>query len=1128
MGWGRCWIGAVGLLLALGLATPAGAAPRRAGRNFTLPGSKGAEIPDVAVGEDGTGHLVWNDGSAGIHYCRIPRGARRCSPLLSLEVPGGGVSEFGGPKVLVAGDGRVLIFELRGAELFELTSTDGGASFSAPLMISDESPGLYVEPRLGPGAYSVSTMSGTVFQAAPLSGAPAGDTAALGEGRLVGLGGGGGNGSIGFADSLTPVVAMEDVVSGHAYFRRFAGGAAYNDLGSWGPLTDLGPGRQARLASLLSGRRGLHLLLLRGNGSGARYFALTYDGTTFSHPVPVSAPGVPGNPDSFFMDAAGRLHALWLDGDVRLIQRVSTDGSSWKPPEVLADVASEPAGEGSILSVAAAAARDGGGFALYEYSGPLRVVPFGPPGKVSKGGGGGGACVDSLRVGGATVVAQQGCLRRGKDGRYRTGGDVRVNGIDLRVGSTTVTLDPAKRTLVTSGPVKARVGKVKLGRQRLEWRLPPGKGQVSDLAGNPAHFETAGEELLDLPVSGYTIPSLTGREGVGIDVNLALPAPLGALLGGSASGETTLRATNEGGLDLTGLHVHAGDVALGIAEIKHLDLTYVSDPFLLQGGAAIVMPVTGTELDAELGLRQGGFDYGRGSLTFTNPLELAVASDVLLKRIEFAVQRGDSCAKPSQIGGGVRFVSAPEVAGASLIEVNGEVAYAFPQPSCDAPGVLSVNGGGKFIGLPVASLSARLTTEGQYTFHTGIGLDVGIASASVDVDGGVDIPSKSFFASGDASVEAAGFSLADAEAILSNVGISACGGIEAFGLEVARMGFHHRWGDSFSGGDIDWPPSCSLEEGTFKPAAFARSARALARPVLGASASGASTFQLPGGLPFATVRVDGAGAAPGVSIAGPHGYSVSYPDPSQGLYANPRFAAAAHEQRTEVRLLRPPAGTYTVQAAPGSAIAAVAVANGLPAPKVGGQVRAVRGHRGLRILRYRARRIAGERLLFVEEGAHGVRSVLGSRSAAHGQLRIRPAGPRGKRTIYALVERDGVPRAKLTVAHYLAPGPQRPARPRGLRLRRHGSRLLVSWPRVAGASHYAVAWSLRDGRRQGTTTRRPHTVIRGVPGIDAGRVRVAAISAAGLAGHAVGAKLKPHPKRLRRHRHRGRRRHGGH
>ena len=1123
-------IGALALALLLALAAPVAAAPRRASRNFTLPGSQAALVPDLAVGEDGTAHFVWNEGESGnerVRYCRIPRGGRHCSPLLTLEVPQIDIPDYDGPKVLVAPDGRVLVFKLRGEELFEFTSTDGGASFSPPTLISDESPGLYVEPRLGPGAYSVSTVSSTAFQAAPLAGSLASGVADLGEGRLVGEGGGGGNGSIGFADSLTPVVAMEDVSSGHAFFRRFAGGADYNDLASWSPLIDLGPGRWPLLASLLSGRRGLHMMLLRGNGSQRRYVALTYDGTTFSHQVTVSGKRVPGYPASFFMDGGGRLHALWLDQDQKLIQRVSVDGSAWKPPETLADTLDEPSG-GSIYYVRAAAARDGGGFAVYEYSGPLRVVPFGPAGKPGHGGkGGGGPCVDSLRVGGATVVAQQGCLRRGNGGRYTTGGDIRVNGIDLRVGGAKVTIDRGKRTLTTSGPVAAGVGKVKLGKQRLDWRLPAGKGEVTDLAGNPASFNTSklGVEVLGLPVSGYTVPRLTGAEGVGIEVNLSLPAPLGALLGGSATGAATLRASNEGGLDLTGLHVHAGDLALGIAEIRDLDLRYVRDPFLLQGGAAIVLPVAGTKLDAEFGLRQGGFDYGRGSLTFTNPLQLAVATDVLLKRIDFAVQRGASCAKPTQIGGGVRLLSAPEIAGASLIAVDGDVAYAFPKASCGEPGVLSVHGAGKFIGFPVTSLTARLTTEGQFTFHTGVGLDLGVASASVDVGGGVDIPSKSFFASGKASVALVGYSIAGADAILSNVGISACGGITAFGVEVARMGFHHRWSDSFSGSDIDWPPSCSLEEGAFKPAAFARPALSLARPLSWASASaagaaGTASFKLPAGLPFATVRVSGAGAAPGVAISGPGGLSVSYPDPAQGLVATRQFAAAAHDLQTEVRLVRPVAGTYTVAAAPGSTIGAVAVADGLPTPTAGGRVRTPRHHRGLRVLSYRGRGIKGQRLVFVEEGAHGVRDVLGARTAARGRLRFRPTGPHGKRTIYALVEREGIPRAKVAVAHYVAPGPRRPGRPRRLALRRRGSRLLVSWHRVPGAARYAVAWRLRDGRRQATTTKRPHIAIRGVPGIDAGRIRVAGVSAANLVGRAAGAKLRAHPKRLRRHRRR--------
>ena len=110
------------------------------------------------------------------------------------------------------------------------------------------------------------------------------------------------------------------------------------------------------------------------------------------------------------------------------------------------------------------------------------------------------------------------------------------------------------------------------------------------------------------------------------------------MLGNQASGSATLRATNEGGLILSGFTVHIENVSLGIALVKTFNLKYEGAEEVLQGDTDILLPPAGSELGAAFGLRNGDFDYARGEFTFP-PGSLVVTTDVLLRKIRFAVEK---------------------------------------------------------------------------------------------------------------------------------------------------------------------------------------------------------------------------------------------------------------------------------------------------------------------------------------------------------------------------------------------------------------------------------------------------------------------------------------------------------
>jgi hypothetical protein len=118
-----------------------------------------------------------------------------------------------------------------------------------------------------------------------------------------------------------------------------------------------------------------------------------------------------------------------------------------------------------------------------------------------------------------------------------------------------------------------------------------------------------------------------------------------------------------------------------------------------------------------------------------------------------------------------------------------------------------------------------------------------------------------------------------------------------------------------------------------------------------------------------------------------------------------------------------------------------------------------------RVLEYRIKSVSGQRVRFEERRSGQAGASLGYAKGTKGRIRFTPAsGPKGKRSIVALVESYGTPRAQLNVASYTAPPPARPATPKKLKVVRKGTRLVVSWKRVTGASRYRVVVKLADGR----------------------------------------------------------------
>ena len=100
--------------------------------------------PDVAVGADGTGHVVWNTSTNPIDvaYCRVPAGASACDKTATLDLPAGAAS-IGRPVVSTPAAGKVIVVggcHSCGAgnnRVYMWSSTTNGDSFGAPTLIGN-------------------------------------------------------------------------------------------------------------------------------------------------------------------------------------------------------------------------------------------------------------------------------------------------------------------------------------------------------------------------------------------------------------------------------------------------------------------------------------------------------------------------------------------------------------------------------------------------------------------------------------------------------------------------------------------------------------------------------------------------------------------------------------------------------------------------------------------------------------------------------------------------------------------------------------------------------------------------------------------------------------------------------
>lgn len=1095
--------------------------------------------PNVFVDAAGTAHITWSedDGDAAdvVRYCRLRRGSTRCDnpPSTQRLVPDkpygvGDDPRFNvdndGPRVLAVGDQLVLMTHRYptvfpkpdGSDQSSTTliwvSDDGGSSFTGPAVVGDgqiSGGAVAFGPDDDPTLATITdTVTGGTFVQAIHPGSYTSAKVNLQTGADQAY-----SGSLALSGGL-PVAAYDDLTN-HIYIRRWSGREPFGDPGTWSPPTVL-TGQDSQLAG---GPRGLYLI--ERPGYGKPYEVRRVDGASPGRPVKIATAGAPGVLKSFFQDPSGRLLAAWTDRNSRdagVRLRTSTDGRRWSAMQTLLRGAN--AGQTAL-----GAAADGGGFAAINTTGginspgPIAAVAFGASGATGRKGLGGltGGSGDQsatsgcqrLTFGSVVVRGQSGCFLRGTGSAARmsvTTGPLNLNGLQIVPDAgVKILIDPRAHTLDTTGSVSVElsgggIGPITLWHGELHVKLPnAGAGQTL------FSFDTSrfGVDLLGFGVRGR-VDVILGADSVRVPIALALPPILG-----DVRGQTELVADGKRGLHIDSLHVHVGNVFAGPLLIDYIDLDYSGAGDVWRGAAGLHFPPPGLggALKAEVEFDMGRYKHGAISYE-PPPPGIVIGPFVYLTKIG-----GELDLDPTHLAALATVAAGASVNGVSPVSVDGRFDMTFPpRPK---PVDFKMSGTVKVLFVGLADGFLDFQGDGYAAFGGHAGLDLSVLTLDANANGFVDGSSGAFGADAraqmcvDIKFGPFSFPCVAGELAMNNAGFAACAeadlpdpvGHQSAGIELA-------WSD-VSPAVLVSPPALAYTIASHLT--FPCHTDAYRSPPRAATArlaaAGDTTVTVPAGVPTETIALFGDGGPPRVTLRGPRGEA-----PAAGSATITNAPAGA----TYVKLNRPAAGTWTISLEPGSpAVKQVLQSDGYTPARVSARL----GGRGrARAIRYSISGLGhGQTVIFAERGRFGTR-IVGRARSARGLLRFAPADARGgRRAVLALVRHRGMVTDTVRIGTYVAPGPVRPAHVSGVRLRRRGNSVTVSWRGVRGAARYVVRVRGSHGMRRMrllSARSRKLRVSRLAPG-DRLAVSVAALSRTGREGPA-GKAVERAPRKPRR------------
>ncbi|MES1193922.1 MAG: hypothetical protein ABUM26_06315, partial [Solirubrobacterales bacterium] len=259
------------------------------------------------------------------------------------------------------------------------------------------------------------------------------------------------------------------------------------------------------------------------------------------------------------------------------------------------------------------------------------------------------------------------------------------------------------------------------------------------------------------------------------------------------------------------------------------------------------------------------------------------------------------------------------------------------------------------------------------------------------------------------------------------------------------------------------------------------------------------TFTVKDGETSKSVELIGAGGkAPTVTLTTPGGETLSVGADGPQFVKTKKLGLlrAAEHGITVAGVLKGKPGTYTLTPADGSpAIVKVKETRGDDGKGVTAKVRRAGSGSESYILDYDAGLAGGGKQVTFVETANGVVRTIKTVNGGKGAIRFTPqAGPGGKRTVVARTVLDGKPAPDQDVATFSVGDRVSPGALRGLKVKRSGSRLVLSWLAARNAKRYGITVQAANGQTRTVTVRAPKrtATIKGLSPQFGGTVTVSA------------------------------------
>jgi hypothetical protein len=673
-------------------------------------------------------------------------------------------------------------------------------------------------------------------------------------------------------------------------------------------------------------------------------------------------------------------------------------------------------------------------------------------------------------------------------------GPVAINGLSFSgPAAGTVTIDRGSHRLTIGGGYSVDLGTVELYQTAGSFSTTFSSA-TGDSPATTTSFDlpqsTTHARLFSLTVGGLTTVHASSAGGASVDIS-ALGMPV---VFSSVTAAATVEVDQDGTLgDVT---AKLGTSTIGSLEIEPgITFTYNPTTGAWEGEGDMILPLYGKGVAIRAAIKNGQVTSFGASFA---------GAHIPLADTGFFITGGgfDLGFTPFSYGGSIEAEFGPEIGPLSAFSLSAGFSAAFEQDQTltglagikdgtvlkKVPFTLKIGGTLHVLGvIQLASSQFALYGLPQAPFITikgtlGQPLDYGCGGLGgrfgIDPDlsltGEDRGTSFDLIGDGKVSLEDCGnpMKLASAEGIVSTKGMAVCG---TFLKNAAGIGL--TWPKSKLTSASDLAKSFSL----FKGCDLGPYEQPIDLSTRRAGVASAPGVRVPGGLPFAVIRVSGRGAPPTVNVTQPGGGRIRMTH-GHLTVARHRYLVLvdpAHNA-TYVELTKPRAGDYRVTAQRGSApITKIAIAHGLPAPSLHGRVRA---RHGRRTVSWVAGRRPGQRIVFHEIGSGGDR-VLRRTSRSRGHFSYRPkAAARGKRSVIADVYESGMLRRVVRIGTFKGPQLKAPGRPSHVVASRSGSGLTVSWHAPGGhVDHYLVSVRTSDGRVQLSIVKARSLSIAGVP-----------------------------------------------